>query len=239
MILFPAIDILGNNAVRLFKGIRSEATVFGKPLDFAVKWAECGAEYLHIVDLDGAFDDSCINGETIKNIVNEVKVPIQLGGGIKSIDKAAYYLEEVGVSRVIVGTLAVTAPKEMEKLCARFGNKIACGIDVKDGYAAIKGWVETSKVTALELCNSVSQMGVEKIIFTDISRDGAMCGVNADSTALLQQQSGLDVIASGGVNGIEDIERLKGKVYGAIIGRALYDGKIDLKAAIKLAKEVV
>ena len=147
MILFPAVDVLDNRAVRLLYGKRDEVTDYGTPLDMALRWQESGAQYLHIVDLNGAFDDSLVNKKTLVELIKNVKIPVQIGGGIKTFDKIKFYLEEVGASRVIVGTACVTNPDMMDIACAKYGNKIASGIDAKDGFVAIKGWVEKSTLT--------------------------------------------------------------------------------------------
>lgn len=237
MILFPAVDVLDNRAVRLLYGERDKVTDYGDPAELAAKWAELGAEYLHVVDLNGAFDDSLVNRETLKRLIKDVKIPVQLGGGIKTLDKIKFYLEEVGVTRVIMGTACVTAPDVADKACALFGNRIVAGIDCKDGFVAIKGWVEKSSLTAEKVALDMKERGADTVVFTDISRDGALTGVNADATVELAKKTGMNVIASGGMSSLDDIAKLKkNNVYGAILGRAIYNGNIDLTAALKLAK---
>lgn len=237
MILFPAVDVLDNRAVRLLYGERDKVTDYGDPAELAAKWAELGAEYLHVVDLNGAFDDSLVNRETLKRLIKDVKIPVQLGGGIKTLDKIKFYLEEVGVNRVIMGTACVTAPDVADKACALFGNRIVAGIDCKDGFVAIKGWVEKSSLTAEKVALDMKERGADTVVFTDISRDGALTGVNADATVELAKKTGMNVIASGGMSSLDDIAKLKkNNVYGAILGRAIYNGNIDLTAALELAK---
>ncbi len=235
MILFPAVDVLDNRAVRLLYGKRDEVTDYGTPLDMALRWQESGAQYLHIVDLNGAFDDSLVNKKTLVELIKNVKIPVQIGGGIKTFDKIKFYLEEVGASRVIVGTACVTNPDMMDIACAKYGNKIASGIDAKDGFVAIKGWVEKSTLTPLEVALDMKKRGVDTVIYTDISRDGALCGANIESTAKLSQDSGMNIIASGGMASLDDIKAVKkNNIYGAILGRAIYTGAIDLKEALKI-----
>ena len=237
MILFPAVDILDNRAVRLLYGQRDKVTDYGDPVELALRWSDIGAQYLHVVDLNGAFDDSAVNRETLKKLVKELKIPVQLGGGIKTLDKIKYYLEEVGVTRVIVGTACVTAPDVADKACALYGNKIVAGIDCKDGFVAIKGWVEKSDLTAQKVALDMKERGSDTVVYTDISRDGALTGVNVDATAELAKNTGMKIIASGGMSCIEDIIKLMQKdVYGAILGRAIYNGNIDLSDALETVK---
>lgn len=237
MILFPAVDILDNRAVRLLYGQRDKVTDYGDPVELALRWSDIGAQYLHVVDLNGAFDDSAVNRETLKKLVKELKIPVQLGGGIKTLDKIKYYLEEVGVTRVIVGTACVTAPDVADKACALYGNKIVAGIDCKDGFVAIKGWVEKSDLTAQKVALDMKARGSDTVVYTDISRDGALTGVNVDATAELAKNTGMKIIASGGMSCIDDIIKLMQKdVYGAILGRAIYNGNIDLSDALETVK---
>ena len=237
MILFPAVDILDNRAVRLLYGQRDKVTDYGDPVELALRWSDMGAQYLHVVDLNGAFDDSAVNRETLKKLVKELKIPVQLGGGIKTLDKIKYYLEEVGVTRVIVGTACVTAPDVADKACALYGNKIVAGIDCKDGFVAIKGWVEKSDITAQKVALDMKARGSDTVVYTDISRDGALTGVNVEATAELAKNTGMKIIASGGMSCIDDIKKLMQKdVYGAILGRAIYNGNIDLSEALETVK---
>jgi len=233
MRLYPAIDILDNRAVRLFKGRRDEVTDYGNPLELAQKWESMGAEILHVVDLNGAFDTSDKNNSITSKLIKNVNIPVQFGGGIKSLDRVKFCIEELGARYVVLGTAAVLNPEIMQTACAKYGDKIVCGIDVLDGYVAIKGWVEKSKMTALELALQVKEMGVKNIVFTDISRDGALTGVNVLATTDLQQKSGMNIIASGGVKNIDDVRATKSAgLYGCILGKALYTGDLDFAEAL-------
>lgn len=236
MILFPAVDILDNRAVRLLYGKRDMVTDYGDPIETALRWQQAGAQYLHIVDLNGAFDDSAVNAKTVIELIKKVSVPVQIGGGIKNYDKIRFYLEEAGVTRVIVGTACVTDPQLMDRACAKYGNKIVSGIDAKDGLVAIKGWVEKSALTPLEVALDMKTRGVDTVIYTDINRDGALCGVNLDSTEKLSEDSGMNIVASGGMASLDDVRAVKEKgIYGAILGRSIYSGAIDFKAALELS----
>ncbi|MEG1609379.1 MAG: HisA/HisF-related TIM barrel protein, partial [Clostridia bacterium] len=175
--------------------------------------------------------------KTLIEVARNCTIPIQLGGGVKSLDTIKFYLEEVGIARVIVGTACVSDPNLMDKACGLYGNKIVAGIDVKDGFVAIKGWVEQSVLTAENVALTMKERGVDTVVYTDISRDGALCGVNFKSTASLGQSVGMNIIASGGVASIDDVKNVKqNDIYGVILGKALYDGKIDLAEALALAK---
>lgn len=238
MILFPAVDILDNRAVRLLYGERDKVTDYGDPAELAAKWLSEGAEYLHVVDLNGAFDDSAVNRKTLVRLIKEVKIPVQLGGGIKTLDKIKFYLEEVGVTRVIVGTACVTAPDMVDKACALYGNRIVAGIDCKDGFVAIKGWVEKSSLTAEKVALDMKERGSDTVVYTDISRDGALTGVNVEATSALAEKTGMNIIASGGMSSLDDVKKLmqKKNIYGAILGRAIYNGNINLAEALAVAK---
>lgn len=235
MILFPAVDVLDNKAVRLLYGKRDQVTVYGTPLEMALKWQKMGAQYLHLVDLNGAFDDSYVNSKTLIELIKNIEIPVQIGGGIKTLDKIKFYLDEVGASRVIVGTACVTNKDMIDKACSLYGSKIASGIDAKDGFVAIKGWVEKSSVKPVDLALEMKQKGVDTIIYTDISRDGALTGVNIESTKQLSDITKMNIIASGGMATYEDIINVKkANLYGAILGRAIYTGNIDIKEALKI-----
>ena len=238
MILFPAVDVLDNRAVRLLYGKRDKVTDYGTPIERALSWQNLGAEYLHIVDLNGAFDDSLVNKKTLVELIKNVNIPVQIGGGIKTFDKIKFYLEEVGASRVIVGTACVTNPTLMDEACAKYGNKIASGIDAKDGLVAIKGWVEKSTLTPLDVALDMKSRGVDTVIYTDINRDGALCGVNVDATEKLSKASGMNIIASGGMATLDDVKAVKERgIYGAILGKSIYSGSIDFKQALELSKQ--
>lgn len=237
MILFPAIDILEGRAVRLFKGDKSRVTDYGNPLGFAEKWADEGAEWLHVVDLSGAFSgESGIDSE-ISEIKKRVGVKIQSGGGLRTLDDIARRLD-AGADRVVIGTMAVAHPDDFALAVYRWGEKIVAGIDAKDGFFAVKGWTKTTPVRADEFGRKCRRMGLGYALFTDISKDGAMQGVNIPETVRMQEETGLKVIASGGVSSLEDIAGLKARgVYGAVLGRSIYDGAVRLKDAFRTAKD--
>ncbi len=240
MIIYPAIDIRGGRCVRLTGGRFDAETVFAEdPAAMAVQWEKCGARYLHLVDLDGALAGEGKNTEAVKRILAAVKIPVQLGGGIRSM-QAVERLLELGVSRVILGSAAVQNPQLVQEAVRAFPGRIAAGIDAKNGTAAIEGWETSSGVDAAELAKKMAAYGVETIIFTDISRDGMLNGVNAAATAALAEAAGVEVIASGGVASLDDVRQLlayNGRIGGCIIGKAIYTGAVDLRAALQLAKE--
>lgn len=237
MIIFPAIDVLDNRAVRLLYGKRESVTDYGTPESRAVLWRESGAEYLHLVDLNGAFDNSRVNDKTLKNVIREVGIPVQIGGGIKSFDRVKYYIEEVGATRVIIGSALITDRQMAEKAYQEFGDKIVAGIDALDGKVRIKGWVENVDITPIKLAEQMKELGATTVVYTDISRDGALTGLNIDSTALMQEKTGLNIIASGGAACIDELDMLNSRgIYGAILGRSIYEGSIDLKDAINKFK---
>lgn len=235
MIIYPAIDIKGGKCVRLVQGRAEEQTVYShNPVEVAMEWESKGAQFLHVVDLDGAFQGHSQNGGIIGQIVRTVNIPVQVGGGIRSMQKITYLLEELGVSRVILGTAAVEDYSLLEHAVRRFGPSIAVGIDAGNGKVATKGWVEESNITPVELGKKVKRVGVETVIYTDILRDGMLEGPNISSTREMVEKTGLNVIASGGVSCLEHIAQLKAAgVAGVIIGKALYTGKINLKEALK------
>ena len=234
MKLFPAIDIYGGKAVRLVHGDYAQMTIYHEnPLAVAQDFIACGARNIHIVDLEGAKDGTTPNLDLIARIA-ACGLFAEVGGGIRSEDVAGRYLD-AGVGRVILGTAAVTNPALLEKLVARFGERIAVSVDVKDGYAAIKGWQEASSLTCDALCKRLEDTGVKTVICTDISRDGAMRGTNRQLYADLSARYQMDFIASGGVSSMEDVIALRDlNVYGAIIGKAYYTGAIDLRKAIEV-----
>lgn len=234
MIIFPAIDVLDNRAVRLLYGKRDNVTDYGTPESRAVLWREAGAKFLHLVDLNGAFDDSRINDKTLKNVIREVGIPVQIGGGIKSFDRVKYYIEEVGATRVIIGSALVTNRKMAEQAYSQYGDKIVAGIDALDGKVCIKGWVENVDITPIQLAEQMKELGATTVVYTDISRDGALSGINIDATHEMQEKTGLNIIASGGASNITELDKLNNRgIYGAILGRSIYEGSIDLKDAIK------
>ena len=239
MIVLPAIDLRGGKCVRLFKGDFSQETVFSEqPEEMALKWQEQGAECLHLVDLDGALAGAPQNLFVVKRILDAVNIPVELGGGIRTMENIENMLE-AGVDRVILGSVAVRNPELVSEACMNFDNRIAVGIDARDGIVAVDGWGKSGDMKAAELAERMGDMGVQTIIYTDISRDGTMSGVNVEATAELARSSGVSVIASGGVASLEDIEALKKRetdgIFGVILGKALYTGAVDLPKAIEIA----
>ena len=247
MILFPAIDLKGGQCVRLVKGDMAQATVFNTdPADQAQQFAAAGADWLHLVDLDGAFAGQPVNEKAVEAILSATALPVQLGGGIRDMARIEAWLKK-GVARVILGTVALKNPDLVREACRTFPGKIAVGIDAKGGKVAVEGWAETSELTALDLARRFEDAGVAAIIYTDIDRDGLLQGVNVTATAELAASLAIPVIASGGVSSIDDIEQLRaalpasrtrgGGIVGVISGRAIYDGRLDLAAALQLLRE--
>lgn len=237
MLIYPAIDLYQGKAVRLFKGDYDQMTVYSlDPPAIAEDFRNSGAKYMHIVDLEGAKNGSTPNFRTILEIKRRGGLFCEVGGGIRSMQTIESYLEN-GIDRVILGTAAVTEPSFLEEAARKYGKKIAVGMDIKDGYVAIKGWTEKSQLTAFDFCRRLQELGIETIICTDISRDGAMKGANHGLYGVLMEGFSMQIIASGGVSSLEDVRRLAGLgLYGAIIGKAYYTGAIDLKQAIEVAK---
>ena len=237
MIIFPAIDIIGGKAVRLYKGDYAQMTVYSDdPASVALKFKEAGAEWVHLVDLEGAKNGDTPNLETVLDIKRKSGLLCEIGGGIRNMEVVNRYLE-AGIDRVILGTAAVENPEFLKAAIEKYGEKIAVGIDIKDGFVAIKGWLEKSKFEAFEFCKMMEDMGVKTLICTDISKDGAMQGTNHELYRELSERFSLNITASGGVSSIADVERLKKQnIYGAIIGKAYYTGAIDLKTAVEVAK---
>ncbi|MCI7676477.1 MAG: 1-(5-phosphoribosyl)-5-[(5-phosphoribosylamino)methylideneamino]imidazole-4-carboxamide isomerase [Phascolarctobacterium sp.] len=241
MIIYPAIDIRGGRCVRLTEGRFDAETVFADdPAEMALKWAGLGAEFLHLVDLDGALAGEGKNVPVIQRILKSVSIPVQLGGGIRNLETIEKLLE-LGVTRLILGSAAVKNPELVAEACKKYPGHIAVGIDAKNGEVAIEGWGQGSGVAATELAKKMASFGVETIIYTDISRDGMLSGVNVEATAALARACGVPIIASGGVASLDDIRRVKAVegdgVQGCIIGKAIYTGAVDLKEALALAKE--
>ena len=237
MLIIPAIDIKQGRCVRLQQGNMDLETKYSdNPLEIALKWESLGAELIHIVDLDGAFNKKIINHEIIKYIAQNTNTPIQVGGGIRNADTVKMYFD-LGVDRVIIGSEALYNPDFVIKICKKYPGKIVVGIDAKDGMVAVEGWSEVSDVKAVELAQKYESKGVAAIIFTDIRRDGMQTDPNIEATNQLAQAVEIPVIASGGVSSIEDIkELLKYKeIFGVVTGRALYERKLDLKEAIKIS----
>ena len=236
MYLYPAIDLVDGKAVRLFKGDYAQMTVYSNdPVAVAKDFQSAGAKHIHLVDLEGAKSGVPENLPTIQKIIAETNLFVEVGGGIRNMKTVDTYLHS-GVDRVILGTAAVTDPDFLEAALNKYGEKIAVGVDLKDGFVAIKGWTETSALTADSFFEKMQNMDVKTIICTDISRDGAMKGTNLELYQQLSETYSIDLIASGGVSTMEDIKALsKMNLHGAIVGKAYYIGAIDLKAAIEVA----
>lgn len=240
MILYPAIDLKGGQVVRLKQGLMDSATVYGAdPAAQAESFARAGFEWIHVVDLDGAFAGESRNVEAVEGVLKRVSVPVQLGGGIRSMAQVEAWLTR-GLSRVILGTAAVRDPDFVKAAAKEHPGKVAVGIDAKDGLVAVEGWAEVSDMTALDLAKRFEDAGVCAIIYTDISRDGLLSGLNLPSTRELAEAVSIPVIASGGLADIEDVKRLvspeNAAIAGAITGRALYDGRLDAREALAVAK---
>lgn len=237
MNIFPAIDIINGNAVRLLKGDYNKKTVYSEsPLDVAKGFENLGASYLHLVDLDGAKSGDTPNYDIIKEITSKTKLGVEIGGGIRNEETIKKYID-AGVMRVILGTVAVQNPEFSQKMAEIYGDKIAVGVDVSNGYAATKGWTEVTDVTLDDMFMRLEKDGIKTVICTDISKDGAMSGTNIKMYKELMQKYKIDIVASGGVTTIDDVKELKQmNIYGAILGRALYEGTIDLKEALEVAK---
>ncbi|MBQ8000091.1 MAG: 1-(5-phosphoribosyl)-5-[Ruminococcus sp.] len=237
MKIFPAIDLYDGKAVRLYKGDYNQMTVYSnEPLEVAKKFESLGATHLHLVDLEGAKNGYPGNLDTIRKIVEETNLFTEVGGGIRTIETAKAYIES-GVDRIILGTAAVENEDFLKEALSLFGDKVAVGVDLKDGFVAIKGWTEKSALSAQDFLSKMEALGVRTVICTDISRDGAMQGSNNELYKELSAQYNIDLVASGGVSDIKDIRTLNDMgLYGAIIGKAYYIGAIDLKEAIEVAQ---
>lgn len=238
MKLYPAIDIMDGKCVRLIKGQAQHKTIYSNdPIAVAKQFEEMGARHLHVVDLDGAFKGYKQNESVIEAIAHSVKIPVQVGGGLRKIDDVNR-LFNLGVSRVVLGTVIIEDPSVFELAVMQYGHKIVAGIDCRDGIAVIKGWVEKSGIGALELAHRVKDVGVSRIVYTDVAKDGMMQGPNISAAIKLQQETGLKVIASGGVSNVDDLVKLnEAGIYGAIVGKALYEDTIDLKEACELVED--
>src|SRR3989338_3665935 len=239
MIIFPAIDIKSGQCARMFKGDMNSATIFApNPARQAKEFEEARFKFLHIVDLDGAIAGKSVNEQSVKEILSTVKIPIQLGGGIRDLAAIEKWLS-LGVNRVILGTIAAKNPQFVVEACQKFPGKIVVGIDATNGQVATEGWVKTEKILAEELAKQFEYCGVSAVIYTDISRDGTMSGVNIEGTQKLAQSLMIPVIASGGISSFEDVIKIrnleKDGVSGCVIGRALYDKKISLKDLADIA----
>ncbi len=236
MQLYPAIDIKDKKCVRLKQGLFDQVQVYSEdPVEVALAWEAAGASFIHLVDLDGALLGRGVNRDVICEIVRSVHVPVQLGGGIRSLEDMEEVLN-MGVFRGIVGTKAVTDPKLLKKMVDSFGpSHVVCGIDAKNGLVATQGWVDVSNISAIELALQMKVYGVRTVVYTDISKDGMLTGPNVSATKTLSDATGLDIIASGGMSCMDDLQAISdAKIHGAIIGKALYEKRIDLKEAIEM-----
>lgn len=237
MNIFPAIDIVKGCAVRLFKGDYDKMTVYSEnPVSVALDFEACGAEFIHLVDLEGAKSGDTPNIDTIKKIRSSCSLFMEIGGGIRSMETVKTYLD-AGVNRVILGTAAVENEDFLKEALSVYGEKIAVGVDIKDGFVAIKGWTEKSEYSGIDFCKKMQDLGVKTIICTDISKDGAMKGTNRQLYKQLQDELDINIIASGGVSSIEDVKALASmNLYGAIIGKAYYTGAIDFREALEVSR---
>ena len=237
MEIFPAIDLYDKKAVRLLKGDYDKMTVYSdNPSNIAKDFENCGAKFVHIVDLQGAKDGNTPNLDIVLKIKNSTKLSCEIGGGIRNMETVSKYLD-AGIDRVILGTAAVENREFLVEAIKKYKNRIVVGVDVKDGFVAVKGWLEKSKYTLFDFCKQMQELGVDTIICTDISKDGAMQGTNVDMYKKLKDEYSMKIIASGGVSSIEDVLKLKSLgIYGAIIGKAYYTKAIDLAKAIEVAK---
>ncbi|GER93326.1 1-(5-phosphoribosyl)-5-[(5-phosphoribosylamino) methylideneamino]imidazole-4-carboxamide isomerase [hot springs metagenome] len=237
MLVIPAIDLKDGLCVRLLQGRKEDATIYSDdPASTAKRWESCGAKLLHVVDLDGAFTGNQKNIEGIRKIRQAVGMDIEVGGGIRNLQQIDLLIS-IGIDRVILGTAAIENPEIVKEACKKYPGKVLVGIDAKNGFVAVKGWVEVTGVRAKELALKMQDRGVSGIIYTDISKDGMMTGPNIETTREMVETLTIPVIASGGVSSIEDIKRLKEikGLYGVITGKAIYSGAIDLKEAIEIA----
>ncbi|WP_416195992.1 1-(5-phosphoribosyl)-5-[(5-phosphoribosylamino)methylideneamino]imidazole-4-carboxamide isomerase [Selenomonas sp.] len=242
MTIFPAIDLRGGKCVRLFKGDFDQETVFSdQPAEVAQQWQAQGAQFLHLVDLDGARAGHSENLATVREILAAVTIPVELGGGIRTLENIDEVLA-LGVRRVILGSVAVRDPELVAAACAKYGDRIVVGIDAKDGIVAVDGWGVSGDVDVITLAKRMKQAGVRTIIYTDISRDGTLAGLNVEATAKLARESGVHVVASGGVRDVRDIEALKpyekDGIEGVIVGKSIYTGSLSLPEALAIAAEV-
>ena len=237
MIIFPAMDLRDGKCVRLYQGDFSTTSIVGEnPLETAMGFKSKGAEFFHMVDLDGALKGNVQNIDTVSRIVKETKIPVQLGGGIRSLETIDTLLS-IGVTRVILGTAALNNPELIKIAVKKYGEKIAVGIDAREGFVAAEGWLEVSKVNYIDFGKHMESIGVKTIIFTDISKDGTLTGPNFEQTLKLNETISCDIIASGGMKDLDDLRILrKENLYGAIVGKSIYSGTIDLAEAIEVGR---
>lgn len=239
MRLYPAIDMIDGQCVRLVQGDYSQKTTFSEdPLAVAIRWQEQGGEFIHLVDLDGARNGDMPNFDTVCRIAKELNIPVEIGGGIRDMHAVSQYLEH-GVERVILGTAAIKSPKFVKEAVREYGKRIVVGIDAKDGMVAVNGWEEVSRVSALSLAKQMEEIGVSTLIYTDIATDGMLKGPNLIAMQEMAEYVTVDVVASGGVSSLKDLEQLKKTgVEGAIVGKALYTGHIKLADAVRICRSV-
>lgn len=237
MYILPAIDLYNGCAVRLAKGDYNQMTVYSNnPPEFAEKFQKSGAEYLHVVDLEGAKDGTTANFDVVKAIIEKTDMKVEIGGGIRTDDVIKKYID-AGVARVILGTAAVKDTLFLKRAVEKYGDKIAVGVDIKDGLVAIKGWLEVTGIKCFDFCNHLEMLGVKTVICTDISKDGMLSGTNIELYKELNEKFDINIIASGGVTTLDDIKKLSDmNMYGAILGKALYENAIDLSEAVRCAK---
>jgi len=237
MFIFPAIDLYGGKAVRLYKGDYAQMTVYSdSPIDVARDFEKSGAKHLHIVDLEGARDGTTPNIDTVCALKKNTSLFCEIGGGIRTMEIVDRYIE-AGIDRVILGTAAVTNPSFAKEAADKYGEKIAVGVDIKDGFVAVKGWTEKSNESAFDFCKKMQSIGIGTLICTDISKDGAMQGTNVELYKTLSNELNMKIVASGGVSSLDDVKALRAlDIYGAIIGKAYYTGAISIEEAVKIAK---
>ncbi|MBU5315522.1 1-(5-phosphoribosyl)-5-[(5-phosphoribosylamino)methylideneamino]imidazole-4-carboxamide isomerase [Clostridium bornimense] len=236
MILFPAIDIKGGKAVRLYQGRFDKCEEMGIPLEIAKEFEKTGAEFIHLVDLDGAKEGKRVNSDIIKAIAKTVNIPVQLGGGIRTLEDLEAIFD-LGVSRAIIGTAAYKDKEFLIKAVEKYGEKIAVGVDAKDNKVALEGWLESTNMDYIEFSRQLEKIGVKTVIYTDISKDGTLEGANIEGLKALSDAVNMDIVASGGVKDLEDLLKIKElNLYGAISGKAIYSGSLDLKEALDALK---
>ena len=240
MLIIPAIDLYNGSAVRLSKGDYNQMKIYSNdPPLFVEKFSVAGAKYLHVVDLEGAKEGTNANFDIIKAIIAKSNIKVEVGGGIRNDAIVKKYID-IGVDRVILGTAAVKDPLFLQRSVEKYGDKIAVGVDIKDGYVAVKGWIEVTDLECDDFCSRLEEIGVKTVICTDISKDGMMNGTNIELYKEMNKKFNLDIVASGGISSIDDIKKLKEmNIYGAILGKALYENAIDLSEAVSVAEEVI
>lgn len=238
MIIYPAIDLKNSVCVRLKMGDMDQATEYGEPSEVALRWQQMGAGYLHVVDLDAAFAGEFSNYDTVAKILRTVSIPVQLGGGVRSMADIDLRLGKLGIQRVIIGTAAIEDPELVEEAAAKYPNRVVVGIDAKDGRVATRGWASDTGEDPVRLANDMKKRGINMIIYTDIARDGMLTGPNVAAVKNMAEQTGMEIIASGGMSVPEDVTAVKeAGAQGVIIGKALYTGGIALSEAIKLGAD--